>query len=52
LKALEGRSIADIAKEQNKDGVAAFLDLVLADNVDCELTMASWNTREDRMREL
>jgi hypothetical protein len=52
LKGLEGRSIADIAKEQNKDGVAAFLDLVLADNVDSELTMASWNTREDRMREL
>ena len=52
LKSLEGRSIADIAQEQGKDGVAAFLDLVLADNLECELTMASWNTREDRMREL
>src|SRR5471030_2083031 len=52
LKSLEGRPIADIAKEQGKDGVDAFLDLVLADNLQCELTMASWNTREDRMREL
>jgi len=49
---MEGRSIADIAKEQGKDGVDTFLDLVLADNLQCELTMASWNTREDRMREL
>src|SRR5437899_4906962 len=32
LKSLEGRPIADIAKEQGKDGVDAFLDLVLADN--------------------
>ena len=52
LKAMEGRSIADIAQERGKDGVDAFLDLVLADNLQCELTMASWNTREDRMREL
>src|SRR5436190_9301403 len=29
LKAMEGRSIADLAKEQGKDGVDAFLDLVL-----------------------
>jgi N-acyl-D-amino-acid deacylase len=52
LKSVEGKSIAEIAQEQGKDGVDAFLDLVLADNLDCELTMASWNTREDRMREL
>jgi N-acyl-D-aspartate/D-glutamate deacylase len=52
LKAMEGRSIADIAQERGKDGVDTFLDLVLADNLQCELTMASWNTREDRMREL
>jgi N-acyl-D-amino-acid deacylase len=52
LKSLEGKSIAQIAQEQGKDGVDAFLDLVLADNLDCELTMASWNTREDRMKEL
>ena len=52
LKSLEGKPISQIAQEQGKDGVAAFLDLVLADNLECELTMASWNTREDRMREL
>jgi N-acyl-D-aspartate/D-glutamate deacylase len=52
LKPLEGKSIAQIAAAQGKDGVDAFLDTVLADNLDCELTMASWNTREDRMREL
>lgn len=52
LKSIEGKSIAEIGNEQGKDGVDAFLDTVLADNLDCELTMASWNTREDRMREL
>jgi len=39
-------------RSRARTAVDAFLDLVLADNVDCELTMASWNTREDRMREL
>jgi N-acyl-D-aspartate/D-glutamate deacylase len=52
LKHLEGKSVAQIAREQGKDGVDAFLDTVLADNLEVELTMASWNTREDRMREL
>lgn len=52
LKQLEGKSIADIAAAQGKDNVDAFLDLVLADNLDVELTISSWNTREDRMREL
>ncbi|MBS0520949.1 MAG: amidohydrolase family protein [Proteobacteria bacterium] len=52
LKGLEGKSVAQIAQEQGKDGVDAFLDTVLADGLNCELTMASWNTREDRMREL
>ena len=52
LKALEGRSIADIAREQGKDGVDAFLDLALADDLDIEFTMASFNTRVDRMAEI
>ncbi|HYX02322.1 MAG TPA: amidohydrolase family protein, partial [Reyranella sp.] len=52
LKHLEGKSVAQIAEQQGKDGVDAFLDTVLADDLRCELTMASWNTREDRMREL
>jgi len=52
LKALEGRSVADIAREQGKDGVDAFLDLTLQDDLDVEFTMASFNTRVDRMREI
>jgi len=52
LKALEGRSIADIAREQRKDGVDAFLDLTLQDDLDIEFTMASFNTRVDRMTEI
>ncbi|MFZ5779146.1 MAG: N-acyl-D-amino-acid deacylase family protein [Pseudomonadota bacterium] len=52
LQGWEGKSVAQIAQERGTDGVEAFLDLVLADDLECELTMASWNTREDRMREL
>jgi N-acyl-D-amino-acid deacylase len=52
LKALGGRSIADIAREQGKDGVDAFLDLTLQDDLDVEFTMASFNTRVDRMTEI
>ena len=52
LKALERKSIAEVASLQNKDAVDAFLDLVLADDLEVEFTISSWNTREDRMREL
>ena len=52
LKALEGRSVADIAKEQGKDGVDTFLDLTLQDDLEVEFTMASFNTRVDRMAEI
>jgi N-acyl-D-aspartate/D-glutamate deacylase len=52
LKPLEGRSVADIAREQGQDGVDAFLDLALADDLDVEFTMASFNTRVDRMAEI
>ena len=52
LKQWERKSIAEIGQAQGKDSVDAFLDLVLADNLDVELTISSWNTREDRMREL
>jgi N-acyl-D-aspartate/D-glutamate deacylase len=52
LKPLEGRSIADIAREQGKDGVDAFLDLTLQDELEVEFTMASFNTRVDRMTEI
>ena len=52
LKALEGRSVADIAREQGKDGVDALLDLTLQADLDIEFTMASFNTRVDRMTEI
>jgi N-acyl-D-amino-acid deacylase len=52
LKALEGRSVADLAREQGKDGVDALLDLTLKADLDIEFTMASFNTRVDRMTEI
>jgi N-acyl-D-amino-acid deacylase len=52
LKPLEGRTVAEIAEAQGKDGVDAFLDLTLADDLDNEFTMQSFNTREDRMAEI
>jgi len=52
IKHLEGRTIAEIAAAQGKDGVDAMLDLVLEDDLGTELTMQSFNTRADRMAEL
>ena len=52
LKAFEGRSVAEIARAQGKDAVDTFLDLTLADDLAIEFTMASFNTRVDRMTEI
>ena len=52
LKHLEGLTVAEIAGAQGKDAVDTFLDIVVADNLSCEFTMASFNTRVDRMAEL
>ena len=52
LKVLEGKTIAEIAAAQGKDGVDALLDVTLADDLECELTMSSYNTRVDRMTEI
>ena len=52
LKHLEGQTVAAIAAAQGKDGVDALLDLTLADDLENEFTMASFNTRIDRMTEI
>ena len=52
LKEHEGRTVADIAAAEGKDGVDAFLDLTLADDLQNEFTMQSFNTRVDRMTEM
>jgi N-acyl-D-aspartate/D-glutamate deacylase len=52
LKPFEGLSVAQIARTQGKDPVDAFLDLTLADDLELEFTMTSFNTRVDRMTEL
>jgi N-acyl-D-aspartate/D-glutamate deacylase len=52
LKKYEGRTVAEIAAEEGKDGVDALLDLTLADDLENEFTVQSWNTRVDRMAEM
>ncbi|MDH3318453.1 MAG: amidohydrolase family protein [Betaproteobacteria bacterium] len=52
LKSLEGQTVAEVAAAQGKDGVDAFLDLTLADDLENEFTMTSFNNRPDRMAEI
>jgi N-acyl-D-aspartate/D-glutamate deacylase len=52
LKRFEGRTVAEIGRAEGKDGVDTLLDLTLADDLALEFTMASYNTRVDRMAEL
>jgi N-acyl-D-amino-acid deacylase len=52
LKQHEGKTVAELAAEQGKDGVDAFLDITLADDLDNEFTMTSFNNRVDRMAEI
>src|SRR6185295_11584569 len=52
LKPWEGKTVAELALEQGKDGVDALLDITLADDLENEFTMSSFNTRIDRMAEI
>jgi N-acyl-D-aspartate/D-glutamate deacylase len=52
LKALEGRTVAEIAAARGVDGVDALLDVTLEDDLENEFTVQSWNSRVDRMKEL
>src|SRR5690349_18298606 len=52
LKSLEGKTIAELAAERGVDGVDALLDVTLADDLQNEFTMQSFNTRVERMTEI
>src|SRR3989440_2507243 len=52
LKRYEGQTVAEIAAAEGKDGVDALLDITLADDLQNEFTMQSFNTRVDRMTEI
>lgn len=52
LKGYEGRTIDEIAKAEGKDPVDAFLDLTLADDLDNEFILSTFNHRVDRMKEI
>jgi N-acyl-D-amino-acid deacylase len=52
LKPFELQTIADIARAQGKDGVDAFLDLTLQDDLEIEFTLSTFNHRVDRMKEI
>src|SRR5260370_42561818 len=52
LKRYEGQTVAEIAAAEGKDGVDALLDVTLADDLQNEFTMQSFNTRVDRMTEI
>ncbi|HLW70452.1 MAG TPA: amidohydrolase family protein [Candidatus Binataceae bacterium] len=49
---LVGRSVADVARERGCDGVDAFLDLALEDDLGVEYTMELFNANEERIPEL
>jgi N-acyl-D-amino-acid deacylase len=52
LRALEGRSIAEIAEERGKDGVDTFLDVALEDELETEFTLLFLNVADDRVAKL
>ena len=47
LKPLEGRTVADVARERGKDGLDVFLDLALEDDLRLVYTMARFDVPED-----
>jgi N-acyl-D-amino-acid deacylase len=52
LQPLVGQTVADVARSRGCDGVDAFLDLGLEDDLGVEFTMALFNANEDRIPEL
>jgi N-acyl-D-aspartate/D-glutamate deacylase len=52
MKALEGKTVAEIAKERGKDGLDTFLDLALEDELKIQYTIVLFNANEDLILEL
>ncbi|HUA55029.1 MAG TPA: amidohydrolase family protein [Candidatus Sulfotelmatobacter sp.] len=52
MKKLEGRTVADIAKERGKDGVDTLCDLALEDDLDIMFTLLFLNVTESAVPEL
>jgi len=47
MKPLEGKTVAEIAKERGKDGLDTFLDLALEDDLKIQYTIVLFNANED-----
>jgi len=52
MKSLEGKSVAQVAKERGKDGLDTFLDLALEDDLKIQYTIVLFNANEDLIPEL
>jgi len=52
LKALEGKTVAEIAQARGKDGLDTFLDLGLEDDLKIEYTIVLFNANEELIPEL
>jgi N-acyl-D-aspartate/D-glutamate deacylase len=52
LRALEGRTVAEVARERGRDGLDTFLDLGIEDDLQIEFSYAVFNANEDRIPEL
>jgi len=47
MKSLEGKTVAEIARERGKDGLDTFLDLALEDELKIQYTIVLFNANED-----
>jgi N-acyl-D-aspartate/D-glutamate deacylase len=52
MKSLEGKNVAQVAKERGKDGLDTFLDLALEDDLKIQYTIVLFNANEDLIPEL
>lgn len=52
MKALEGKTVAEIAQARGKDGLDTFLDLGLEDNLNIEYTIVLFNANDALIPEL